>query len=197
MTSKILGESHLNEIEILTADAQTTTNITHHDKKTTVKTEIRRSESLDLSNFINESNANVKIPKPTLEAIETYRNRSVVEINQKLQETDHELSRDQVIGSATCILALAGLIGGYLYQEPLYWFVTGVLLVVLFLHNLQGWSPLVFLFVGSRVRSERDIYAYREGLKIARGDFDLLFNTGSMNPATSTNAALRKAAGRE
>lgn len=134
--------------------------------------------------------------------------RSVVEINQKLQETDHELSRDQVIGSATCILALAGLIGGYLYQEPLYWFVTGVLLVVLFLHNLQvrsisschlsiswskqGWSPLVFLFVGSRVRSERDIYAYREGLKIARGDFDLLFNTESVNATTSTNAALRK-----
>lgn len=104
-----------------------------------------------------------------------------LEIEQRLNELDHEWDIERTLEANAATLSLAGVALGAFVDKR--WLllptaVTGFLLQ----HALQGWCPPIVIFRKRGIRTSKEIDQERYALKALRGDFSHLESVPPASP---------------
>jgi hypothetical protein len=94
-----------------------------------------------------------------------------MEIDRRLEELDHEWDIERMLESNAASFVLLGL-GLGAFVDRRFFIVPALVASFLLEHAVQGWCPPIPLFRRLGVRTAREIYTERIGLKVLRGDFN-------------------------
>jgi hypothetical protein len=112
---------------------------------------------------------NEEIRRQTHANIDYYASRPQ-EIEQRLHELDREWDVERLIETESSSMILLGVILGTAADRK--WLLVSVFAaLMLILHNVQGWYPLLPLLRRLGVRTQEEIAYERYELKALRGDF--------------------------
>ena len=99
------------------------------------------------------------------------------EIEQRLEELDHEWDMERVLEANAATLGVAGVLLSAAAGRR-FLFIPGIVTAFLLQHALQGWCPPVPLFRRLGYRTQSEIELERYALKALRGDFAWLERAG-------------------
>lgn len=129
---------------------------------------------------------NARIHRQT-EANVAYYARRLDEIEQRLDELDHEWDIERAIETNAASLILFGLGLGIFWKKALVLpMVVGLFLLQ---HAIQGWCPPVPVFRRMGLRTQREINQERYALKALRGDFEAVGNNDAQDEDSLDRAA--------
>ena len=116
-----------------------------------------------------------KIHKQTLSNIRHY-SSDANSLNKRIRELDDEWDIERYLETNASALAFVGILLGVLVNE--YWFVlSGLVLLFLFQHAIQGWCPPLPIFRRMGKRTKYEIETERNALKALRGDYASVADT--------------------
>jgi hypothetical protein len=114
---------------------------------------------------------NEEIRRQTEENVARFQDASDHEIQERLDELDHEWDIERMLEANAATACLIGLTLGTTVDRK--WFVLpGIVAGFLLQHALQGWCPPLPVFRRMGVRTASEIDYERYALKALRGDFD-------------------------
>ena len=126
---------------------------------------------------------NQKIDAQLTERLHHYANQSKSSISERIEALKHEWDIERILELNASSLAFIGVMLTLTVDQRWLWH-TGVVLVFLFQHSVQGWCPPLPIFRRFGVRTRSEIDWEKFALKALRGDFNSL-------PPESENAAVR------
>jgi hypothetical protein len=126
---------------------------------------------------------NQKIDAQLTERLHHYANQPKAAISERIEALKHEWDIERILELNASSLAFIGVVLSLTVDHRWLW-LTGVVLVFLFQHSIQGWCPPLPVFRRFRVRTRSEIDQEKFALKALRGDFNSL-------PPESENAAVR------
>ncbi|HEX6949558.1 MAG TPA: hypothetical protein VF127_08150 [Nitrospira sp.] len=94
-------------------------------------------------------------------------------IDMRLDDLDREWDMERALEANAAAASLISLILGRLINRRWYFLSTAVATLLL-QHAVRGWCPPVGLFRRLGVRTQREIDAERQALKLMRGDVSAL-----------------------
>jgi len=113
------------------------------------------------------------------------------EIDERLDELDHEWDIERTLEANAATLALTGTLLGA-FADRRFLVLPAVVTGFLLQHALQGWCPPVPVFRRLGVRTAAEIDRERYALKALRGDFGRL-DAASPDPRQRADTALAAA----
>lgn len=153
-----------------------------------IRNESSTTDSTDRVRNHTPTSFNQKIDAQLTERLHHYGDQSKATISESIEALKHEWDIERILELNASSLAFIGVILSLTVNQRWLW-LTGVVLVFLFQHSLQGWClPLpVFRRFGIRTRGEID---EKFALKALRGDFNSLLPE-SENAAVRADQVLR------
>jgi hypothetical protein len=115
---------------------------------------------------------NRRIRDETEERIACYRNASVEQIEQRLQELDREWDIERMLESNAATVCMIGVVLGTTVDRRWY-LLPGVVGAFLLQHALQGWCPPLPVFRRMGVRTSSEIEEERRALMDIRHEISL------------------------
>jgi hypothetical protein len=116
---------------------------------------------------------NEQIRRATEENVARFQNASYRQIQERLDELDHEWDIERILEANAATACLIGVTLGATVNRK--WFaLPGIVAAFLLQHALQGWCPPLPVFRRMGVRTSSEIDYERYALKALRGDFDQL-----------------------
>jgi len=126
-----------------------------------------------------------------LEACVYYYAQRPNEIDDRLDELDHEWNIERLLETSAGVFSLTGLVFGSVHRR---WFVLPALAGAFLLqYAIQGWCPPVSAWRRLGIRTTREINHERFALKALRGDFDNVRMEGEQNPQERARRAIEAA----
>lgn len=113
---------------------------------------------------------NERIDRQTVEHLIAYQGSGPVEIEERLEELDHEWDVERSLEANATLLGLTGLVLGATVDRRLL-LIPAVTAAFLFQHAIQGWCPPIPLLRRIGVRTATEITEEKMALRIMRGDF--------------------------
>lgn len=119
---------------------------------------------------------NEKIDATIIANINEYATQSESSLTQRIQDLQQEWDTERILELNAPILAFTGLMLGIFVNINWFW-LTGIVLLFLAQHSIQGWCPPLFILRRLGVRTRDEINMEKYALKALRGDFDLVSST--------------------
>ena len=126
-----------------------------------------------------------------LEACVYYYAQRPEEIDDRLDELDHEWNIERLLETSAGVFSLTGLVFGSVHRR---WFVLPALAGAFLLqYAIQGWCPPVSAWRRLGIRTTQEINHERFALKALRGDFDNVHMEGEQNSQERARRAIEAA----
>jgi hypothetical protein len=107
-------------------------------------------------------------------------------IDMRLDDLDREWDMERALEANAAAASLISLVLGRLISRRWYFLSTAVATLLL-QHAVRGWCPPVGLFRRLGVRTQREIDAERQALKLMRDDFSAVGSiAGTTRPRSHT-----------
>lgn len=133
---------------------------------------------------------NRHIYNDTRARVNAYASEEPKMIERRLRELDHEWDIERTLEANAAVISLIGLgLGTFLHRR---WYILPTLVGTFLLqHAVQGWCPPVPLFRRFGVRTATEIGYERYALKVLRGDFAPVCDSGTATPDAALAAVTR------
>lgn len=129
-----------------------------------------QSEANDRVRSNTPTSLNQRIDQAISTRVHHYATKSNAELSQRITELDREWTTERILELNAPILALTGLILGIMVHSNWFW-LTGLVLLFLAQHAIQGWCPPLPIIRRLGVRTRKEIDREKFALKVLRGDF--------------------------
>lgn len=124
------------------------------------------------------SAVNRDIQLRTVRDIQRHGDENRADIGRRLLELQREWDVERAIETEAPLMILAG-VALSAFVDRRFAALSSFAASMLLLHNLQGWYPLLPLLRRAGMRTSREIADEAYALKVRRGDFDALRETGA------------------
>jgi hypothetical protein len=153
--------------------------------------ELSKPNSSDRVRSNTPTSFNQRIDQAIATRVHDYATKPDAEISRRMTDLDQEWSTERVLELNAPILALTGLILGITVHSNWFW-LTGLVLLFLAQHAIQGWCPPLPIIRRLGVRTRQEIDREKFALKVLRGDFATVPADADAN--TRATAALQAVA---
>ena len=137
---------------------------------------------------------NKKIDRETEGHLLRYASMGREEIDRRIEELEKEWDMERLLETNASTLTVAAMAAFGVTRNRKWLFVPGVVMSFFFQHAVQGWCPPVPVFRRAGVRTRQEIEREKYALKVLRGDFQGVDNSGHEDPEI-TEKALRAVGG--